>query len=129
MLVFGVPEPDADDAGHALACAHDLLARADALGLRVRVGVHCGEVLLARLGGERRRTFSLAGDTVNLASRLMEVAKEHGASLAVSGAVADAVAGTPAEAGLTGLELKPAHAIRGRQAPVDVWLGPGADGG
>ncbi len=122
MLVFGVPEPDAADAAKALACAHDLLARGEALGLPIRIGLHCGEVQVARLGGRRHRQLSLAGDTVNLASRLMEVAKSHDAALAVSGPVAQIAREHGAAALLETLHYLSDEPIRGRCGRVEVWL-------
>jgi adenylate cyclase len=83
-------------------------------------------VQLARLGGRRQHQFSLTGDTVNIASRLLETAKSHYASLAVSGAVADAVLEQGAAGLLQGMRRVPDHPIRGRRGHVDVWLG-GAD--
>ncbi|WP_200341301.1 CHASE2 domain-containing protein [Rhodovibrio sodomensis] len=123
MLVFGVPRPRPDDAARALACARELLARMAQLDLPVRIGLQFGPVQVARLGGRQQHQLTLAGDTVNLASRLMAVAKERGVGLAVAGAVV-AQAPEAARAHLAGLVHCPATAIRGRQAPIDVWLGP-----
>jgi adenylate cyclase len=123
MLVFGVPRPREDDAARALACARELLARTARRRLPVRIGLHFGRVQVARLGGRQQHQLTLAGDTVNLASRLMAVAKERGVALAVSAA---AVANVPDSrtAPLSGMVYTAAMPIRGRQAAVDVWLGP-----
>lgn len=127
MLVFGVPEPGPDDAARALACARDLLACGDEAGLTLRAGLHAGAVQVARLGGRQHRQLSLAGDSVNLASRLMEVAKQHGVRLAVSEPAAAQVRAAGQAALLAGLEHRPDQDIRGRRGVVDVWLDRRAD--
>lgn len=123
MLVFGVPTSASDDAGRALACARALLADAEARGRRVRIGLHSGEVELARLGGRRQHQFTLAGDTVNVASRLMEIARGHGAALAVSGPVVAAARATGGASVAEGLTLRQAEPVRGRRGRIDIWIG------
>ena len=123
MLVFGVPQPRGDEAARALACARDLLDRTARLDLPVRIGLHHGPVQVARLGGRQQHQLTLAGDTVNLASRLMAVAKDRGVGLAVS-AVAVADGTDAASADLSRMVYSAEVPIRGRQAPVDLWLGP-----
>ena len=60
---------------------------------------------------------------MNLASRLMAVAKDRAVGLAVSAAaVADDT--EAATTHLTRMVYSAAVPIRGRQAPVDLWLGP-----
>ena len=41
-------------------------------GLDLRVGVNCGSVFVGNLGSPTRRTFTVMGDAVNLAARLMQ---------------------------------------------------------
>ncbi len=123
MLVFGVPQPRGDDAARALACARDLLDRTARLDLPVRIGLHHGPVQVARLGGRQQHQLTLAGDTVNLASRLMAVAKDRGVGLAVStAAVVDSTDAPTTH--LAQMVYSANVPIRGRQAPVDLWLGP-----
>ena len=49
-----------------------------------KVGAHFGTIVASRLGGGSYHHVTATGDTVNVASRLMEVAANHGAQLAVS---------------------------------------------
>jgi adenylate cyclase len=123
MLVFGVPQPRGDEAARALACARDLLDRTARLDLPVRIGLHHGPVQVARLGGRQQHQLTLAGDTVNLASRLMAVAKDRGVGLAVSAATV-AASTDAATTHLARMVYSAGVPIRGRQAPVDLWLGP-----
>lgn len=129
MIVFGIPEPRADDAARAFAAAWDLIgdvrswvggADLPARPPDLRAGAHFGPVVVSRLGHETHQHIMATGDSVNVASRLMEVAKEHGAALAVSADFMEALG----EGGLSGHEPDEIRAveIRGRRQPVSVAL-------
>src|SRR3954452_804880 len=69
MLVGGAPRSVDDDAGAMLATARDV---ADAGGaLPIRIGVNYGRVFSGGFGPDYRRTYSVKGDAVNLAARVM----------------------------------------------------------
>lgn len=94
FAVFGLPAPQADDAAHALAAAESLrealaawlasLPDEAATGLDFRIGVHFGVVILSRLGSPTHQQVTVAGDTVNVANRLLEVAKAERRRVVVS---------------------------------------------
>lgn len=125
MIVFGLPDPGPGDARAALACAAALVAEPVETGtariapeeVRFRVSLHTGPVAIAVLGGERQGHITVTGDTVNVAARLQEAAKQHGVRLVASRAVLDA-AGPEAEAGFRPLAR---DALRGRRRPVEIW--------
>jgi adenylate cyclase len=48
------------------------------------IGIHTGEVLAANIGSPQRLSYALVGDTVNLASRLQNLNKEHGTEIIMS---------------------------------------------
>jgi adenylate cyclase len=102
MAVFGVPEAAPETASQALAAAFALARQVGAWlrtaagvsdGIGVRLGLHYGTVVLSRLGHEAHQQITVSGDNVNVASRLMEVAKVKGATLAVSSELLDALEG------------------------------------
>lgn len=132
MVIFGVPRPQPDDAARTLACAHALLADADdwdrallAAGdepVRIGVGVHFGPVVLATLGGERQRHLTAAGDTVNVASRLQGLTRTLGVRLAASDEMVRTVRAQDRAELVAGMTPLPAQPIRGRDAPMVVWV-------
>ena len=135
MIVFGLPAPQPGDAACALAAVNrlhrDLQAWLGslppiALGkLSPRVGGHFGPVILSRLGAADHQHIAATGDTVNVASRLLEVSKQHGAPVAVSEDLYCA-AGLPGSATELGLGEAMEIDIRGRAHPVSVRLGGSA---
>lgn len=125
MIAFGLPEPAPDDAARAVACAAALAQRAPArlagrapgAAPRVRVSVHHGPTAAAALGGERQAVVTLAGDTVNLAARLQDIARRRRRRLVATREALDA-AGEAAGSGWRFLE---SARIRGRDALAEVW--------
>ena len=89
LAVFGAPLSNgaAVDAQQAVAAAIAIQARIDALNieleqeslplLRMRIGVHSGQVLTGSLGSTERLEYAVIGDTVNCASRLESLHKER----------------------------------------------------
>ncbi len=72
ILVAGVPLAQDDDEGRMLRTARTIVEREFAIP--VRIGVNRGHVFAGEIGTEFRRTFTVMGDTVNLAARLMAAA-------------------------------------------------------
>jgi adenylate cyclase len=132
MVIFGIPRQQEDDACRTLACAHALIADAEAWDVellqqgvepvRIGVGVHFGPVIMATLGGERQRHVTAAGDTVNVTSRLQSLTRNLGAQLAASDELVRAVQALGRHDLLQPLNplAEPQH-IRGRETPMTVW--------
>jgi len=132
MILFGLPESRPDDARNAARCCVDLCDRSErwiaslppAIGSRIgfKVGAHFGPIVASRLGGDSHQHITAAGDNVNVASRLMEVAAKHGVALAVSD---DLLRQDGSEAALrqSGVLIGPRETrIRGRLRALSVWL-------
>jgi class 3 adenylate cyclase/tetratricopeptide (TPR) repeat protein len=73
ILVAGVPRTAGDDEGRLLAAVRRVVGSCGPLPLRG--GVHCGRVFAGDFGPSYRRTYSVVGDCVNLAARLMAKAQ------------------------------------------------------
>ncbi len=132
MVIFGVPRRQDDDPCRTLACAHALLRDAEDWDrvlletghepVRIGVGVHFGPVVMATLGGERQRHLTAAGDTVNVASRLQGLTRTLGAQLAASDEIVQAVRALDRTDLVAALWPLPPQQIRGRDAPMLVWV-------
>lgn len=139
MLIFGLPEPGPEDACHAVeACVGLCLRTRDWLAslpepigaqLGFKIGAHYGPIIASRLGGGHEHITAI-GDTVNVASRLMEVAASHQADVALSENLFQAAGAACAVFDLGLLDATFETAIRGRSGPIAVrlWRGP-AEGG
>jgi adenylate cyclase len=94
MAVFGLPMPRSDDAARALAAVEALresmtawlakLPPAAQHRLDFRIGLHFGPAILSRLGSPTQQQISATGDTVNVANRLLEVAKQQHCRIVVT---------------------------------------------
>lgn len=123
FVLWGLPQPDAEDPARAVACARDMLQRLKEWqpDMTARVGVHFGPVAMAQLGGHNQLQLTAAGDAVNVASRLETIAKEVGAILTVSDDVAASLRALGRHDLLTGLTAQPARRVRGRDQLLGFW--------
>ncbi|HEU4318874.1 MAG TPA: adenylate/guanylate cyclase domain-containing protein [Acidimicrobiia bacterium] len=108
IVAGGVPGSKHDDEGRVLRAAR---AIADCkFDLSVQIGVNRGHVFAGDVGTEFRRTFTVMGDTVNLAARLMAAAPS-GALYSSPGVLDEASTLFHTEA------LEPLH-VKGKEQPV-----------
>ena len=133
MAVWGAPLPQSDHARRACQAAlamqrrieedlRDRQARGQAF-LGLRIGLHSGQVMAGNVGSRERFSYTIMGDTVNLAHRLEELNRVYGTHLILSGATRK-LAGP----GFLMRELDQVQ-VRGRVQPVTVfeliWAAPG----
>jgi class 3 adenylate cyclase len=127
LATFNVPVEDARHAANAFGAAQAILgcvAQREFAGerIRVRIGVNTGPLVAGNVGGGGRQSYTVHGDTVNLAARLEALCKEHGTPLLLSEATAKALPGEK-------LIAVGSIAVRGLTEAVSVFsvrsLGPG----
>ena len=83
MVAFGLPKPDKSDVERALCCAVKLQNEVNALQLtqkkderiKIGIGMHSGDVVLGNVGNYQRLDFTIIGDVVNIAARLVDMAR------------------------------------------------------
>jgi class 3 adenylate cyclase len=96
MALFGVPEARDDAAADAVRAALELREELWALNLRRRalgrgeiragIGIDTGEVVVGFIGSHHRRSYTVIGDTVNVASRIESATKDLRCDILISGA-------------------------------------------
>jgi class 3 adenylate cyclase len=117
MGAFGALTSDPDAVLNGLACARDIL-RSRSTSFQPVLSLHVGEAVCGEMGDDDNRAFSIVGDTVNVASRMLDEAQARDASLLLSGAAAERIV----SAGLSG-DLVEAGDFqpRGREGAVALW--------
>jgi class 3 adenylate cyclase/tetratricopeptide (TPR) repeat protein len=111
ILVAGVPVAREDDDGRLLRASRAILDHD--FTLPVKIGVNRGHVFTGDIGAEFRRTFTVMGDTVNLAARLMAAASPG--ALYATAEVLDRAATT-----FEVETLEPFH-VKGKAQPVQAY--------
>lgn len=132
MILFGLPDPGSMDACHAVEFCVHLCSRMeewiatlpDPIASRIgfKIGAHHGVIIASRLGGDSHQHITAIGDTVNVASRLMEVAAFHEADVALSDDLYQAAGSACSIFGNGVLDGVVATSIRGRANPISIWL-------
>ena len=75
LVLFGAPPfAHEDDPLRSLRCSRELLRLSQRVGLELSVGITTGRVFVGPIGGDSRREYTVMGDRVNVASRLMGLA-------------------------------------------------------
>jgi class 3 adenylate cyclase len=133
MAFWNAPARQPDHAARALRAAlaiRERLLRANLTApepIRLRIGLHSGPTVVGNVGSPSRLSYTIVGDTVNVASRVEKAGKdllpEAEVAILVSAATAEA-------AGPAGRDLRSLGEcdIRGREAPVELFVAAGDDG-
>jgi adenylate cyclase len=133
FAVFGLPSASPHDALNALRCAGLMLKEIDAWNdaraekgeppLAIGIGLNYGPAVLGDVGTEHNLSFTVIGDTVNIASRLQGLTRELKAPLVVADAIVQQIGGAPADLPVKLRELGERE-LRGRTGTIRIWTRP-----
>jgi adenylate cyclase len=132
MAFWGAPATDPEHATHACRAALAIAGRLRADNerrrrkgfdpVRIRIGIHSGRAVAGNIGAPGRINYTLIGDTVNVAQRLEQLAKEFddGADTVVIASASTLAAAPPDRSRSTGsAERERAQAsIRSTASPL-----------
>lgn len=132
MALFGAPLASEQDAASAQRAALGMVRALDELnalraeqGLRPwmnGIGIHTGQAVAGTMGSEDRWSYTVIGDSVNLAARLEGLTKHYGARVLVSKATREDGAGPrPGGGGEFLYRTLDLVRVKGRNEPVEVF--------
>lgn len=131
--VFGAPVRDRDHAASAVRCAlaidRGLAAAQERFDVpegrivRTRIGINTGDMTAGNVGASRRKTYTVMGDSVNLAARLESVNKQYGTLLMAGDETVEATGD------LFEWRLLDRVRVVGRASPVGLYEPLGEKGG
>ena len=123
MAFFGAPMEVPQAASKAVECAIAMQQRLRVMQDKgntpikgMRVGVNTGEAIIGNIGSTKRMDFTIIGDVVNVASRLLEVGREHEAPIIIGERTYHELDGD------FSLQPGPAVILRGRREPTVSYL-------
>lgn len=124
MAGFGLPLPSDDASGRAVSAARGMITGFGRLAAEwkarlgidtgIGIGINAGDVIVGDVGAPERPSYTLIGDTVNVAARLVQRARAGEALISLS--VKQSL--DPAPGGI--IELPPLI-LRGRSRPVEIY--------
>jgi len=94
--IFNAPFDDPNYVKNSMECANEIIAlfervKAEFMSenpdfqlIEVRVGLHCGDALVGKIGSKSRLKYCAVGDTVNLGSRIENMNRRYGSQLVCS---------------------------------------------
>jgi class 3 adenylate cyclase len=102
-------------AAHRVGRLNDEWARDGRPQMRMRIGLHCADVVVGNVGSSERLSYTVMGDGVNVASRLEGVNKIFHTTICISDSVYNAVADR--------IIARPIQfvSVKGRQSRVMVY--------
>ena len=112
LIAFGLPpRAHEDDPARGVQAAMEIEEALSGLGLRSAIGITTAKIFCGPIGGQVRQQYTVVGDRVNLAARLMQ--------LALDDVLCDAA--TAHHLSEDDYEALPAAKVKGKAAPVAVF--------
>ena len=134
LVVFGVPGGQPEDAANAVRCARQIAgevadwtaetASPGGPALACGIGIDFGAVAVAEVGGRDHGQITVAGDTVNVASRLEALTRDWRAAIILSDTAYQTARAAGAGAALAAFVALPDQQLRGRDRPIRLWAWP-----
>jgi class 3 adenylate cyclase len=126
LVGFNVPFPQPDAAARAWQTAQDMVqsfapvlarwVRKDGISTGIGLGIASGEAIIGNIGSPHYMSYTVIGDAINTAARLMQMAKAS--EVLISGPVYEAIRTlVPRER----LEPRGAVALRGKSEAIPVF--------
>ena len=124
MAFWGAPSADPDQARNAIDAALEMTEVLEAFkreagdigtDFDIGIGLHTGPAIVGFIGSEQRQDYTAIGDTVNLASRIEGLTKEHGRVLV--SAETRSHCGDAFDFAHSG-----SYKVKGRSAEVDLYV-------
>ncbi|MDA8101027.1 MAG: adenylate/guanylate cyclase domain-containing protein [Nitrospiraceae bacterium] len=126
MAFWGAPVRMKDHAEQAVLAGQEMLAalaevnaklREKGLDMEVKIGIgiNTGVATIGEIGSEKKKNYTIVGDTVNLASRLESLTKEHKTALLLSEYTHEIIKDRIACRKLGNVKVK------GREQAVDIY--------
>eukprot|EP00443_Scrippsiella_acuminata_P001252 CAMPEP_0115173618 /NCGR_PEP_ID=MMETSP0270-20121206/3417_1 /TAXON_ID=71861 /ORGANISM="Scrippsiella trochoidea, Strain CCMP3099" /LENGTH=970 /DNA_ID=CAMNT_0002586433 /DNA_START=39 /DNA_END=2948 /DNA_ORIENTATION=- len=94
LSVYGAPMPNEDHASSAVTATVKMLRELDKLNrwaapkglpeVKIRCGVHSGNVLIGNMGFHSRMKYGVVGENASIPSRLEEMNKDYGTDMLIS---------------------------------------------
>ena len=136
MVVFGAPTSVEDHENKALECSLKMIDALKELNeewdstefsrfwknngietIKMRIGIHAGNVIVGNLGSKEMLQYSTIGDVVNVASRLEQSNKDYDTEIAFSHKIYISLTKKLYERAIISGEIK----LKGRSSPTKVY--------
>jgi adenylate cyclase len=116
LAVFGAPQEVEDAAGRALAAGREMATRLaeEVSEIAAGIGVSFGTVVAGNIGGAKRFEYTVIGDAVNEAARLVELAKDEEGRILASATAVESASDGEAKRWRVAEEVE----LRGRSEPT-----------
>lgn len=131
MALFGAPVSYEDNTRRAVAAAYEMrealpsvpmgdLILPEGMKFDIGIGINYGDVTVGSLGSDDRKSYTVIGDSVNLASRLEGLTKTYGTKILISDSVKKDIEETADEKEFVFRYLDDVR-VKGKSMPVPIY--------